>query len=183
MKQNDWDIEFAEVEPRYAEDANYWQTTVHPAKSQAGIIEQLEDFGTTNMMIAQGQTSGRMAWLVRFEWQGRSYRFTFTPLPCRNPDKASSFGGKRRIHTKQAEYQMGRVALHFVKAILTAAEAQPHALFGFVELPGVGSYPGGLPVTAGDLDVEGLTDTLPSLDVGAETPFLLSPGSEIARLP
>lgn len=32
-------------ETRHAEDANYWQTTVHPAKSQGEIIEMLEDFG------------------------------------------------------------------------------------------------------------------------------------------
>lgn len=56
---------------------------------------------------------------------------------------------------------MGRIAVHFVKAILTAAEAHPHTLFGFVELPEAEMHPGGLPVTAGELDASGLTSALP----------------------
>jgi hypothetical protein len=57
--------------------------------------------------------------------------------------------------------------VHFVKAILTAAEAQPHALFGFIELPEMGTYPtSGLPVTAGELNVQGLVAAMPPLDVG-----------------
>jgi len=44
---------------RFAEDGNYWQTTVHPAKSQAEIMELLEDFGTFNMIISQGQAQGK----------------------------------------------------------------------------------------------------------------------------
>jgi len=151
---------------RFAEDANYWSTVVHPAKSQAGIIELLEDFGTSNMMVTQGQAGDKVAWLVRFEWQGAVYRFTFVPLECRNPDKESSFGGKRRRHSEQARFQMGRVAVHFVKAILTAAETHPHALFGFVELPGVGTYSGGLPMTAGEIGVERLVGTLPPMERG-----------------
>ena len=158
---------------RYAEDANYWDTTVHPAKSQAEIVELLEDFGTSNMMITQGQAGGMVAWMVRFEWQGAVYRFTFVPLDCRNPDKESSFGGKRRKHTDQARFQMGRIAVHFVKAVLTAAEAHPHALFGFIELPGMGTYSSGLPVTAGEVGVERLVGALPPIEGGP----LLSLGS------
>jgi hypothetical protein len=161
---------------RFAEEANYWNTTVHPAKSQAEIIEMLEDFGAANLMVAQGQANGRLAWMVRFEWQGDSYRFTFIPLECKDPDKTSSFGGKRRSHGEQARYQMGRIAVHFVKAILTAAEAHPHALFGFIELPEAGMHPGGLPVTAGELDVSGLTSALPPLEVGS--PVHLLPGGK-----
>jgi len=163
---------------RYAEDANYFDTTVHPAKSQAEIVEMLEDFGTTNLMMAQGQAGGKTAWLVRFEWLGRSYRFTFAPLECRTPEKVSSFGGKKRLHAEQARYQMGRIAVHFVKAILTAAEAKPDALFGFVELPGAAMHPGGLPATAAEMDVEGLTAALPTLEVSEPVLLLAGKGAE-----
>lgn len=171
-------------ETRYAEDANYWSTTVSPYKSQGEIMELLDRFGATNMMVTQGQAlstgsrqARRLAWLIRFEWHGATYRFTFTPLPCRNPDKVSSFGGTRRAHDEQARYQMGRIAVHFVKAILTAAEAHPHALFGFVELPEVGTHPSGLPVTAGELNVERFVAALPMIDV-ATLPARLADGGE-----
>jgi hypothetical protein len=162
---------------RFAEDANYWQTTVHPAKSQAEIIELLEAFGVSNMMSAQGTANGRLAWLIRFEWRGRAYRFTFTTLDPRDPDKVTRFGGVPRRHADQVRYQMGRIAVHFVKAILTAAEVQPGALFGFVELPGAGSYPGGLPVVASDLGVDGMTDLLPRLEVCPEQFMLTAEGT------
>jgi hypothetical protein len=161
-------------EARLAEEANYWNTTVHPAKSQAEIVEMLEDFGAGNLMVAQGKSNGRLAWLIRFEWHGASYRFTFTPLECRDPDKLSSFGGKRRSHEDQTKYQMGRIAVHFVKAILTAAEAQPAALFGFIELPAAGSHTGGLPVTAAELDITGFTQLLPELEISDV--LMLPPG-------
>lgn len=149
-----------------AEDHNYFDTTVHPAKSQGEIMEMLEDFGAANFQIIQGQAAGRFAWLVRFEWQGETYRFTFSPLPCRFPEKERSFGGKRRTFSEQAKWQMGRIATHFVKAVLTAAAAQPAALFGFLELPGVASHPGGLPKTAAEINVEGLTRALPDMVEG-----------------
>ena len=154
---------------RYAEKSPYWATTVNPYKSQAEIMVQLEAFGATNTMLAQGQAGGQLAWMVRFEHQGIAHRFTFVPLECEHSERTSSFGGTRRSHADQARYQMGRTAAHFVKAILTAAESQPHALFGFVELPEAGFHPGGLPVTAGELDVEGLTAALPQLVVGQPT--------------
>lgn len=152
------------ISARFAEEANYWSTTVHPAKSQGEIIQRLEDFGTRNLMITQGQMEGQVAWLIRFEWREATYRFTFIPLKCRHPDKVSKFGTKRRSHEKQARYQMGRVAVHFVKAILTAAEMHHDALFGFVELPEAGTYPSGLPMTAGELNIEQLTKALPKID-------------------
>jgi len=151
---------------RYAEDANYWVTTVHPAKSQGEIIEMLEEFGSGNLLVTQGNVNARYAWLVRFEWLGATYRFVFTPLDCKHPDKVSSFSGKRRKHIEQSRYQMGRIASHFVKAILTAAEAHPHALFGFQELPGAGMHAGGIPITAGELDTTGLTALLPDIAGG-----------------
>jgi hypothetical protein len=147
---------------RFAEDANYWSTTVHPAKSLGEIQEMLEDFGADNQMVTQGQAGGRFAWVVRFEWQGRGYRFLFTPLPCKYPDKVWSFDRKKRKGSEQARYQMGRIAAWFVKAILTAAEAHPHALFGFLELPGAMSG-AGLPPTAGEIDVDILTNRLPAI--------------------
>lgn len=145
---------------RYAEDANYFDTTVHPAKSQAEIAEMLEDFGATNFIIQQGQARGKYAWLIRFEWQAASYRFVFVPLECKYPGNTKSFGGKRRNHLEQARYQMGRVAVYFVKAILTAAEMNPDALFGFLELPAVATQ-SGIPITAAQLGAEGLTRALP----------------------
>ena len=146
---------------RFAEQANYWQTTVHPAKSQANIQVMLENFGAMDMMMVQGQSQGRFTWLIRFQWEGQAYRFTFTPLLCEFPDKESSFGGRRRPHATQAKYQMGRIAEAFVKAIVTAAEAQPDALFGFLELPEAGRHSGGLPVTAAEIPVERLVGELP----------------------
>ena len=149
------------VKYRFAEEANYWDTIVHPAKSKGEIEELLDEFGSTQQMTAKGQVNGRLAWLVRFVWQNRSYRFTFVPLECKYPEKVSSFGGKRRAHLEQAEYQMGRIAVYFVKAILTAAEAHPHALFGFMELPAT-TNENGVPRTAGELDISGITAALPS---------------------
>lgn len=147
---------------RVAEEANYWSTVVHPAKSQAEIMVMLEDFGASQYAITQGQANGRTAWMIRFEWIDRTYRFVFVPLECKAPDKIASFGGKRRTHADQARWQMGRIATHFTKAILTAAEAHPHALFGFLELPEVGQR-GGVAMTAGELDVRGLVSLLPDL--------------------
>jgi hypothetical protein len=150
-------------EKAVAEQFNYWDTTVHPAKSQAEIVELLENFGATNYQLLQGQAGGRFAWMVRFEWQGKTYRFVFTPLECRYPHNERSFSGKRRTHNEQAKWQMGRVAAHFVKAILTAAAVQPEALFGYLELPGVATHPSGLPMTAAEINVEGLTQALPDV--------------------
>lgn len=159
---------------RFAENANYWTTTVHPAKSQATIIETLEDFGAHNYQIMQGQAGGRFAWLVRFEWQGRSYRFAFTPLEPEFPEKLSTFGGKRRTHEAQTRRQMGRIATHFVKAVLTAAEADPNALFGFMELPDTATA-GGVPRIAAELDASGIISALPAFPANT---LLLSDGGD-----
>jgi len=148
----------------YAEDFNYWDTSIHPAKSMGEIQEMLDDFGATSTMITQGQVSGKFAWLIRFQWKDHAYRFTFMPLQCRFPNQVRSFDKKRRTHEEQSRYQMGRVAVWFVKAILTAAEAQPAALFGFMELPGAGRS-GGIPPTAAELDVEGFTGLLPRIEL------------------
>jgi hypothetical protein len=162
-----------ENEPRaYAEDMNYWSTTVHPSVSQGEISQLLEEFGATSVMVMTGQAGGRYAWLIRFQWQGRSYRFAFSPLPCRFPQRAYTFSGKRRTAEEQSRYQMGRIALGLVKAILTAARATPAALFGFLELPGVRSE-SGLPATAAEVDVDGLTAALPEITI---KPMLLGDG-------
>lgn len=146
---------------RFAEDSPYWQTTVQPAASLGEISELLNGFGVTDIVTMAGQAAGRTSWLVRFAWSGRSYRFAFTPLPCRQPEKVTSFGGKRRKAAEQAIYQMGRIAVYFVKAILTAAEVQEAALFAFLELPG--GRPGGLPPVTSELDVSGIASVLPAL--------------------
>lgn len=151
---------------RYAEEANYWTTTVHPAKSQGEISEMLDDFGATAVFTMTGQVNGKYAWLIRFQWQGRQYRFTFIPLTCADPNKSFSFPDrKRRTADEQARYQMGRIAVNFVKAILTAAEATPAALFGFIELPIKNDQ--GLLATTAELDIEGLTSALPALTLKA----------------
>lgn len=144
----------------YAEDNSYFDTTVHPAKSQGEIMEMLDDFGAANYHVMQGRAGGKYAWLIRFEWREQAYRFTFIPLPCRTPDKEKSFGGKRRLFRDQAEWQMGRIAVHFVKAILTAAESQPAALFGFLELPGATDRPGEYPPIASEIPVNQFTHRL-----------------------
>lgn len=141
---------------RFAEQANYFDTTVHPARSQGEIMDMLEEFGADQVMVVQGQAQGKYAWMIRFQWQGRNYRFVFTPLSCQDPVRERSFGGKRRTYAEQAKFQMGRIAVYFVKAILTAAEAQPEALFGFLELPEAGTRYGGLPVTTAELDISEL---------------------------
>jgi hypothetical protein len=151
------------MEKQFAEDRPYWQTTVHPAKSQGEIIELLEDFGAGNMIVAQGRSDGQIAWVVRFEWRGQAYRFVFTPRACEFPDKISSFGGKKRRHEDQSRYQMGRTAVHFTKAILTAAEEKERALFGFLELPEAGYHDGGLPLVASEVDMSSMVGGLPAL--------------------
>jgi len=163
---------------KYAEELNYFDTMVHPAKSQAEIIELLDDFGAKNYVIQQGRANGQYAWLLRFEWQGQAYRFVFTPRGCRYPDKQRSFGGKRRTHQEQAQWQMGRIAVYFAKAILTAAGLNPDALFGFLELPGVASPIHGLPATAAEVNVSGLTKMLPDLALDAEVLYLTEGGTE-----
>lgn len=147
----------------YAEDLNYWDTTVHPAKSLGEIQELLEDFGATATIVSQGQSAGNYAWLIRFQWQDRAYRFAFTPAPCRWPNKTMSYSGKRRSNDEQAKWQMGRISMNFIKAILTAAHTQPAALFGFMELPGV--RPGSIPPVASELDIEELTGLLPPIEL------------------
>jgi hypothetical protein len=145
---------------RLAEDANYWDTTVAPGNSQGEIITLLEEFGADSLMVGQGNAGGRFAWLIRFHWKGANYRFVFTPLECKTPIMIHSWGGKRRTHAEQARYQMGRIAVHFVKAILTAAEAQPGTLFGFMELPEAASG-SGVPPVAAELDISTLIDAAP----------------------
>jgi hypothetical protein len=63
---------------RFAEEANYWNTTVYLAKSQAEIIELMEDFGAANLMVAQGQANGRFGWRG---WSASSGRGPATALP------------------------------------------------------------------------------------------------------
>lgn len=145
---------------RLAERANYWDTTVHPARSQGEIMELLDDFGAESIQVTQGMSKrdNRTAWLVRFMWRGATYRFVFVPLECEYPEKKTSFGGKRQEHAKHALWQMGRIASHFVKAILTAADAQPDALFGFMELPAEVS--GGKTLTTAEIGVQQLAQSV-----------------------
>jgi hypothetical protein len=148
---------------KYAEDLNYFDTTVHPAKSLGEIQELLENFGATATIVSQGQVHGNYAWVIRFQWNGRAYRFVFTPAPCRWPTKVMSYEKKKRPNEEQARWQMGRIALYFVKALLTAADTQPAALFGYMELPGARS--GGMPPVASELDVEEMTGLLPGIEL------------------
>lgn len=113
-KLSQFDFEEDVVE-RYAEDAKYWKTTVPPAKSQAEIRQMLEDFGATNSAIMQGQTGKKPTWMVRFDWNGYNFRYEFAPLECKEPDKVSRFGWKKRSHAEQARFQLGRKAVHFVR--------------------------------------------------------------------
>lgn len=153
---------------RFAEDANYFTTTVHHAISQGEITELLEHFGAEEINILSGTSGGRYAIAVRFQWEEKTYRFAFTPLVCRDPEKVMSYGGKRRTSLEQSKYQMGRIAVNFVKAVLTAAEAEPKALFGFMELPGVKSN-NGMPVLAGDVNMSKYTGKLLSATVDFDT--------------
>ena len=125
------------------------------------IQDLLENFGCEGIMTVSGMSKNNSAWVIRFQYNQRTYRFTFKPLTCRISNKLSSFGGKKREHGEQAKYQMGRRAYYFVKAILTAALDDSAALFGFLELPGATS--GEIPMTAAELDVTGLVGLLPEL--------------------
>lgn len=158
----------------YAEDRPYWATTVPPSKSLGALMACLAKFGIFRHEVRQGQAHGNVAWLIRFQYLGRSHRFVFTPRLCRDPDAVRSFGGARRTHARQAIFQMGRTAAHFVKNLLAAADDQPAALFGFVELPGV-FHANELPATAAELDLEGLTAALPELKI-----IPLFPGGRLA---
>jgi len=158
----------------YAEDMNYWQTTVHPTTSQGEVLELLEHFGASAIQTMTGQARGRYAWIIRFTWNGQTYRFIFQPLESKYPSKTYSFGGKRRAGADQARYQMGRIAVNFIKALLTSAEIMPDVLFGFLELPGVSGS--GLPPTTAELEISGLTAALPEITV--QSKFLLSSGEE-----
>lgn len=162
------------MDKNYAELMNYFDTSVHPMKSLGEIQEMLEEFGAQNVTVVQGQTQGIHAWLIRFMWRDRPYRFVFVPMPCRLPQQIRSFAGKKRTHEEQSRWQMGRIAVNFVKAILTAAGASPHALFGFMEIS-VGAQPGRLPPTAAEMDVTGLVQALPGVDM---VPMLIDGGQE-----
>lgn len=148
----------------YAEDRPYWATTVQASKSLGELMACLAKFGIFRHEIRQGQAHGKVAWLIRFQYRGSTHRFVFTPRPCREPKTVHSFGGVRRTHERQAIFQMGRTAYHFVKNLLAAAHDQPAALFGFVELPGI-FHAGELPATAGELEVAELTGALAELKV------------------
>lgn len=151
---------------RFAEKANYFTTTIHPAQSMGEIQAMLDDFGAASVQTATGIEKGVPTWMIRFNWLGQFYRLTFTPLICEFPDKEMTVSGKRRTCFEQAKYQMGRIAVFAVKALLTAAEAMPGALMGFAELQAVNQD--GMPITVQELD-------LPKLSA-ASTKFLLQDG-------
>ena len=136
---------------KFAEEFNYWNTTVHPSKSQGEIMALLENFGIQNIQVSQGTANGKTALLVRFHWEEKPYRFMFVPMDCKSPNRTISFGGKKRTAVEQSRYQMGRIAVYFIKAILTAAEVQPDALFGFLELPAMTNSEG-IPATMAEID-------------------------------
>lgn len=144
----------------FAEDMNYFDTTVPLSRSIGEVGELLDNFGASASIVSQGRSDGKLAIAVRFQYASRTYRFTFIPYPCRNPEKTRKIGGRYRTNAEQAGLQVGRIAVNFVKAILTAAEMNPAALFGFLELPGYGSR-AGAPVIASEIPVEDLTGLLP----------------------
>lgn len=146
---------------RFAEKANYFDTTVHPANSMGNIQAMLDDFGATAINVMTGQEGDKAFWMIRFKWMNQFYRFSFQPLPCENPGKLITIGGKKRTMLEQAKYQMGRIAEHAVKAILTAAEAMPGALVGFAELNAINSE--NVPVTIQELSLSGLNRMVPSI--------------------
>lgn len=148
---------------KFAEDMSFFDTSVPPGKSLGEIQTLLEEFGADNYQVSQGQSGGKYAWLIRFTWMGKPYRFAFTPIDCRQPQLVRSYAGKKRINEEQSRWQMGRIAFNFCKAILNAAEMHPHALFGFMEIS-AGTQPGCLPRTAGEMDVDDLVKALPDFD-------------------
>lgn len=145
---------------RYAEQANYFQTTVHPATSMGEVQAMLDDFGADAIQTMSGSANDRSYWMIRFRWMGKFYRFTFQPLICENPEKVITVGGKRRTTVEQSKYQMGRIAVNAVKAVLTAAEAMPGALFGFTELPATNED--GFPVVVSEINLESFSNLLPA---------------------
>jgi len=152
---------------RFAENANYFETTVHPANSMGEIQAMLDDFGATSINTMTGTEGEKSYWMIRFKWMNQYYRFTFQPLQCENPEKEITRGGKRRTCLEQSKYQMGRIAVYAVKAILTAAEAMPGSLFGFAELAAVNQD--GLPIVMSEISISGLNKMLPDQSVKALT--------------
>lgn len=141
---------------QYAEDKNYWNTTVSPGKSQGEIMDLFDDFGVKHTILLQGRSNGKTAWLIRFVWNSRRYRFLLSPFECRDPQKIFTFGGKRRTAAEQAVYQMGRRAFHFVKALLTVAMEDEAALFGFLELNSANAQ--GIPLVTSEMPAEFFQD-------------------------
>jgi hypothetical protein len=151
---------------RFAEEANYFQTTVHPATSMGEVQAMLDEFGADAIQTMTGTANDRSYWMIRFRWMGKFYRFTFQPLVCENPEKVVVIGsqknGKRvslkRTALEQSKYQMGRIAVNAVKAVLTAAEAMPGALFGFAELPATNED--GFPVVVSEVNLDKISHIL-----------------------
>jgi hypothetical protein len=145
---------------RFAEEANYFSTTVHPAASMGEIQAMLDDFGADTIQTMTGFNNGKSYWMIRFKWLDKFYRFTFQPLTCQNPDKLFTIGGKKRTVSEQAKYQMGRIAVNAVKAVLTAAEAMPGTLYGFTELPVMNED--GIPAIVSEIDISKFKNALPA---------------------
>ena len=145
-------------EPKYAEQMPYWQTTVQPYKTQDAIMRLFKKFGAEERIISQGQAAGRYAWMVRFQWRGKSYRFVFTPLRCKSPAKQI----KGRTHEEQATYQMARIALYCIKNLFAFPDSEflRAATFGFMEVTDGPRHPGGLPYTMAELGAEKLSGRL-----------------------
>ncbi len=146
---------------RTAEEANYFMTTIHPAASMGEIQAMLDDFGADAIQTMSGSQDEKSYWMIRFRWLGRFYRFTFQPLQCANPEKIITVAGKKRTCSDQAKYQMGRIAVFAVKAVLTASEAMPGALYGFAELAAQNGD--GIPIIVSELDITGINKCLPDL--------------------
>lgn len=106
--------------------------------------------------------------------EGKTYRFIFVPRDPQQPNESKLYGKIRRTRKEQAVCQMGRRAVNMVKNVLACAEDDPAALFGFLEL-GSGLYnEGGLPATAAEINVDGLSRALPEIKIN--NPYLLESG-------
>lgn len=144
---------------KYAEDMNFWRTSVDLSKSQGEILKLLDSFGASEYGIIRAKLENKEGLAIRFKWQNDFYRLTFHPYPTRgksNDTIATKPGGQRISKSEAALRQMGRIAVTYTKGLLLAADYKPETLFSFKELPYPNMPPNILPPVAHELDIKDL---------------------------
>lgn len=117
----------------YADEVDYWKTG--SKRSPAQWIElarkQLVDHGATNIVSAEGEASGREAYMLQFEIQGATYKIVWPvlDLPWNLKEKETN--------RRAARVQAATTLYHDVKACCVKAARYGHrtGFFQFRLLP------------------------------------------------